>query len=49
MVTITTNCLNRHSVSWQSRKYAFKREHFCYNGLVAQTQLAVLDHNGKVS
>ena len=26
-------------------KYAPKREHFSYNGMVVRTQLAVLDHN----
>ena len=26
-------------------KYAPKREHFSYNGMVARTQLALLDHN----
>jgi hypothetical protein len=30
-------------------KYAPKREHFCYNGMVARTQLAVLDHNANVN
>ena len=30
-------------------KYAPKREHFCYNGMVARTQLVVLDHNANVS
>ena len=29
-------------------KYAPKREHFSYNGMVARTQLAVLDHNSNV-
>ena len=26
-------------------KYAPKQQHFSYNGMVAQTQLAALDHN----
>jgi ribonuclease HI len=30
-------------------KYTPKREHFCYNGMVARTQLAVLDHNANVN
>ena len=30
-------------------KYVPKREHFCYNGMVARTQLAVLDHNANVN
>ena len=30
-------------------KYAPKCEHICYNGMVARTQLAVLDHNANVS
>ena len=30
-------------------KYAPKREHVCYNGMVARTQLALLDHNANVS
>ena len=30
-------------------KYAPKREHFCYNGMVARTQLAVLNHNANGS
>ena len=30
-------------------KYAPKCEHLCYNGMVARTQLAVLDHNANVS
>ena len=30
-------------------KYAPKREHFCYNGMVALTQLAVFDHNANVN
>ncbi|XP_028414363.1 uncharacterized protein LOC114537519 [Dendronephthya gigantea] len=29
-------------------KYVPKREHFCYNGMIARTQLAVLDHNANV-
>ena len=29
-------------------KYAPKREHFSYNGMVARTQLAMLDHNSNV-
>lgn len=29
-------------------KYVPKREHFCYNGMVARTQLAILDHNANV-
>jgi hypothetical protein len=29
-------------------KYVPKRQHFCYNGMVARTQLAVLDHNANV-
>ena len=28
-------------------KYVPKRKHFCYNRMVARTQLAILDHNGK--
>ena len=30
-------------------KYAAKQEHFCYNGMVTQTQLAILDHNADVN
>lgn len=30
-------------------KYAPKREHFCYNGMVARTQLAIMDHNANVN
>ena len=30
-------------------KYVPKREHFRYNGMVARTQLAILDHNTKVN
>ena len=30
-------------------KYVPKREHFCYNGMVARTQLAILDHNANVN
>ena len=30
-------------------KYVPKREHFCYNGMVARTQLAILDHNNNVN
>ena len=30
-------------------KYSPKREHFSYNGMVARTQLAVLDHNHNVN
>ena len=30
-------------------KYAPKREHFCYNGMMARTQPAVLDHYTNVS
>lgn len=30
-------------------KYAPKREHFSYNGMVARTQLAMLDHNAHVN
>ena len=29
-------------------KYVPKREHFSYNGMVARTQLAILDHNANV-
>ena len=29
-------------------KYAPERKHFSYNGMVARTQLAILDHNAKV-
>ena len=29
-------------------KYVPKCQHFCYNGMVARTQLAVLDHNANV-
>ena len=29
-------------------KYAPKREHFSFNGMVARTQLAMLDHNAHV-
>ena len=30
-------------------KYVPKREHFSYSGMVARTQLAVLDHNANVT
>lgn len=30
-------------------KYVPKRQHFCYNGMVARTQLAILDHNANVN
>ena len=30
-------------------KYVPKREHFRYNGMVARTQLAILDHNANVN
>ena len=30
-------------------KYVPEREHFCYNGMVARTQLAILDHNANVN
>lgn len=26
-------------------KYAPKRKHFCYQGMIARTQLAIMDHN----
>jgi hypothetical protein len=29
-------------------KYAPKRKHFSYNGMIARTQLAVIDHNTNV-
>ncbi|CAB3979568.1 Hypothetical predicted protein [Paramuricea clavata] len=40
-----------HTESYHSlmTKYTPKREHFCYNGMVARTQLAVLDHNANVN
>ena len=30
-------------------KYVPKREHFSYNGMLARTQLAILDHNNNVN
>ena len=30
-------------------KYVPEREHFCYNGIVARTQLALVDHNNNVN